>query len=94
VTGGYVYRGDRLPPTGRYVFGDYCTGRIWIASGSGDTWISEEWPDAGPALGFLSSFGQGENCELYLVERAGGSLYRIDDAEQLLGTGFESRLCR
>lgn len=94
VTGGYAYRGDRLPLTGQYVFGDYCTGRIWIASGSGDAWASEEWPDAGPALGFLSSFGQGENCELYLVERAGGSLYRIEDTEKVLGNGFESRLCR
>ena len=94
VTGGFVYRGDRLPLGGRYVFGDYCTGRIWVASGSGDTWTREEWPAAGAALNFLSSFGQGENCDLYLVERAGGSLYRIDDAEKLFGAGFESRSCR
>ena len=30
ITGGYVYRGDELIDMyGRYIFGDYCTGKIW-----------------------------------------------------------------
>jgi len=30
ITGGYVYRGAALPElTGRYVFADYCSGKIW-----------------------------------------------------------------
>src|SRR5919198_2543580 len=30
VTGGYVYRGRAVPTaTGRYFFGDYCSGRVW-----------------------------------------------------------------
>ena len=30
VTGGYVYRGSQVPAlAGRYVFGDYCSGKIW-----------------------------------------------------------------
>lgn len=33
VTGGYVYRGRRIPAlVGRYVFGDYCSGRLWMMS--------------------------------------------------------------
>ena len=33
VTGGYVYRGKRIPELkGRYVFGDFGTGRLWALS--------------------------------------------------------------
>jgi glucose/arabinose dehydrogenase len=33
IIGGYVYRGSRLPELrGRYIFGDYVTGRIWALS--------------------------------------------------------------
>jgi len=98
ITGGYVYRGSRLPLQGRYLYGDWCSARIWIATRSGDSWSSEEWPAAAAALSSLSSFGQDENCELYLVDRdAGpdfGALYRIDDGENLFSNGFEKSNCR
>ena len=52
ITGGYVYRGRVARLRNRYVFGDYCTGRIWsvrIADGraSGlrlEPVISRGWP--------------------------------------------------
>ena len=32
VTGGYRYRGSRFPDLyGHYVYGDFCSGRIWTA---------------------------------------------------------------
>jgi len=32
VTGGYVYRGRQIPAlVGSYLFGDYCSGRVWAA---------------------------------------------------------------
>ena len=41
VTGGYVYRGSALPELrGWYVYGDYCTGRIWAATFNGSSWTS------------------------------------------------------
>ena len=36
ITGGFVYRGDLAPSlTGRYVFADYGTGRIWALAWDG-----------------------------------------------------------
>jgi len=36
ITGGYVYRGSAMPDlVGRYIYGDYCSGKIWaIDSGN------------------------------------------------------------
>ena len=36
VTGGYVYRGIDYPGlAGGYIFGDYCSGRIWGLDAAG-----------------------------------------------------------
>ena len=36
ITGGVVYRGDALPELdGAYVFGDFCSGRLWAMDASG-----------------------------------------------------------
>lgn len=42
VTGGFVYRGSRVPwLAGRYVFGDYCGGQVWaLQSPAGLPWSS------------------------------------------------------
>ena len=39
ITGGYVYRGSHKDLQGLYVYGDFCSGRIWTmnASGTGET---------------------------------------------------------
>jgi glucose/arabinose dehydrogenase len=71
VIGGYVYRGSASTDlAGRYVFGDFCTGRIWsIARGA-------EAP-AGRRLFLdtslnITSFGEGEDGELYVTDIDGG----------------------
>jgi glucose/arabinose dehydrogenase len=98
ITGGYVYRGSRLPLQGRYLYGDWCTHRIWIATRVGAGWISEEWGAGAAQLNSLSSFGQDENCELYVADRGleneAGAVYRIEDSERVFTDGYESRLCR
>ena len=36
VTGGYVYRGPDYPAwRGKYVYADYCSGKLWVTSTSG-----------------------------------------------------------
>lgn len=75
VTGGYVYRGaDVSALVGRYVFGDFVSGRIFTHTpGSGDR-APDELLDSSLSI---SSFAQGEDGEIYVVDYDGG-LYRID----------------
>jgi len=75
VTGGYVYRGERIPDlNGRYVYGDFCSGEIWAAFRAGDTWTEEFLPIQ---AGGLTTFGEDLAGELYVGTQA-GNLYRID----------------
>jgi len=75
VTGGYVYRGTAIAGlNGRYVFGDFITGRIWhIAGNTAPT----AQITGGLVSGLnISSFGEGVDGELYVVHY-GGQLYRL-----------------
>jgi hypothetical protein len=70
VTGGYVYRGSRGSlPAGSYVFGDFCSGEIFLLEGGQFRVI------AGTGAN-VSSFGQDEEGELYVVTY-GGAVSRI-----------------
>jgi glucose/arabinose dehydrogenase len=64
VTGGYVYRGRRLPDlAGSYVYGDYGSGRVWalrIENGAPENRLLAR----GNIL--ISSFGVDENDELFI----------------------------
>jgi glucose/arabinose dehydrogenase len=75
VTGGYVYRGDDVPAlAGAYVFGDFVSGRIFVAEGSDDTWTARPLIDAGFRI---AAFGEDEAGELYVADYSGGVLYRF-----------------
>ena len=73
VTGGYVYRGKSVGfLRGTYVFGDYCSGRIMG--------LIDRQPLVLLASGLrISSFGEDEAGELYVVDHGGG-IYRITPA--------------
>ena len=75
VTGGYVYRGARLPALqGHYLFGDFCSGRIW-AMRHEDGFITG--PIEIVRTDFqLPSFGEDEQGEVYLVG-FDGRIYRF-----------------
>jgi glucose/arabinose dehydrogenase len=70
ITGGYVYRGVHFPLLrGGYVFGDFCSGRIWIVSA---TTASPAVPTLLPVtVPSITSFGQDEDGELYVVSQDG-----------------------
>jgi glucose/arabinose dehydrogenase len=84
ITGGFVYRGTRLPAlVGRYFYADYCTAIVrslrWSAA---DGRVSDSWDwrpalDPDERLANLSSFGEDGAGELYLLS-LDGDVYRFD----------------
>jgi glucose/arabinose dehydrogenase len=76
VTGGYVYRGTDIPGlTGDYIYGDFGSGRIWrlVGAASGGN-QAEVLIDSGLQV---VSFGQDINGEIYVIDFAGGHIYRL-----------------
>lgn len=75
ITGGFVYRGAAIPALrGRYVFGDFCSGRLWSVapSGSGVGTVRQERA----TVPQLTSFGTDLKGELYATS-GGGTIYRL-----------------
>lgn len=65
VTGGYVYRGTAGTfPQGTYIFGDYCSGDLYIWNGT------QALPLFDTARN-ISSFGEDQSGEIYLVGLGG-----------------------
>lgn len=76
VTAGYVYRGGRVTELfGQFIYGDFCSGRIWTAKRDGSEWTIEMLFDT--EFG-ISSFGEDRNGELYVADLGGGAVYRFD----------------
>ena len=76
VTGGYVYRGAALPSLkGQYFYADYCSGNFWAISreGAGKAQVTE----LPRIVEGISSFGEDEAGEIYLVGDRDGALYRL-----------------
>jgi glucose/arabinose dehydrogenase len=71
VIGGYVYRGTAARSlVGRYLFADYCSGRIWfIVRGARAPAPRSLFMDT-PLN--ITSFGEGEDGELYITSTDGG----------------------
>jgi uncharacterized repeat protein (TIGR01451 family) len=82
VTGGFVYRGSQYPNLyGYYFYADYITGLIWSAKVNSDGSLSTPDLELDTTLN-LSSFGEDENGELYIIEYRpsnNGKIRRIVD---------------
>ena len=79
VTGGFVYRGAAIPNLqGFYVFGDFGSGRIWgVPATSVQGTAPEELDDTTLSI---SSFAEGVDGELYVLNYGAGEIHQIVDA--------------
>ena len=72
VTGGYVYRGSEIPELqGVYLYADYVTGLVWgyYPDGTVKRFADVDY--------YISSFGEGHDGELYMLDHAGGGIYKV-----------------
>ncbi len=80
VTGGFVYRGGKIAGlTGRYVFGDLNTARLWVLDPGEFPAMERHDLGVGVEEGTLVSFGEDGAGELYVVS-IGGRIFRLDPA--------------
>jgi glucose/arabinose dehydrogenase len=84
ITGGYVYRGCRIPSLdGTYFYADYSISQIWSLDAGGVTTnfrnrTSELAPDAGGGtIGNIASFGEDLRGEMYICDQSGGEIFQI-----------------
>lgn len=75
VTGGYVYRGCRMPGLhGRYFYGDYCAAfvRSFVMDGGlakdPDDHTAELAPGGGLSVDWITGFGEDGRGELYILD--------------------------
>jgi uncharacterized repeat protein (TIGR03806 family) len=80
ITGGYVYRGATIPAlTGKFVYGDFGSGHIWA--------VEQTAPTSFAPLSLaetnlqISSFGQDDDGELYVVDYASGTVQKLAAAD-------------
>ena len=87
VTGGYVYRGSAINRLqGTYFFADYCSGNIWTfkeKNGKATEFqnrTEEINLGGGGFTNYISSFGEDNNGELYIVDY-NGIIFKLTVAE-------------
>lgn len=70
IIGGYVYRGTQASlPFGAYVYGDFCSGEIFMLKAGVQTLLAD-------TLLQISSFGEDEAGEIYVTSLS-GSVFRL-----------------
>lgn len=73
VTGGYVYRGAMPEWSGIYLYGDYCSGYVWGLMQVNGQWQARLLFEAKVRI---TSFGQDESGEVYLLSD-GGEVFKL-----------------
>lgn len=78
IVGGLVYRGEAIGGLdGRYLFGDFCSGEIWVLERD-----SDEPPEVVAELdGNLVSFGVDADGEVLVLDLTSGGVFRLQAAD-------------
>jgi len=81
VIGGRVYHGTKMPAlAGRYVFGDFVSGRVWSLERNGQSWTRSSLT---ATAGFdLAAIGEDLSGELYVARYSSGVIARLHQAGQ------------
>jgi glucose/arabinose dehydrogenase len=76
VTGGYVYRGLAYHGlVGGYLFGDFCSGRIWALKAHGP---ASQTPVLMADTGLsISSFGEGQDGTIFVTDLGAGDIWAV-----------------
>lgn len=78
VTGGYVYRGDQIPELyGKYIFGDFCSGRIWMLNYDSLAMMYTADLILEIPQWNLTAFGEDNHGELYLTQFGTGQVMKL-----------------
>ncbi|MCH7493969.1 PQQ-dependent sugar dehydrogenase [bacterium] len=81
ITGGFVYRGEAIPALrGLYIFGDFMSQALWALDPA-----TGEMASLGLNKVGVSSFAQGPDGEIYLLDHGGGRLLKIVPAPAATG---------
>ena len=75
ITGGYVARRSGVDLEGMYIFGDFCSGKIWTIDNDHPAGAVLPAPTDTPRL--ISSFGEGADGRIYLTDLANGTVYYV-----------------
>lgn len=79
ITGGFVYRGRQFPAlTGKYIYGDYLSGKVWtLAIKEDGTVFNELLLDYD---GLISAFGEDQDGEVYVCSYGDGRILKLAPA--------------
>ena len=75
ITGGFVYRGTGSAVLqGIYLYGDYCSGRIWGLRRNGAAWENKLLLETSLQI---STFGEDEAGNVYVADFGSGDIYKV-----------------